>query len=693
MVTMDITTWKRYPDLIVVLSIVINVVLVIFLRLAGSRMYPFFFLFYIWVAIYAVFLATVLFWQRRNQQPLITGRISIALTLVLLIIVRFIFLGQTETISLDMFWYLDFGKFMLMGKLPYSGFYFPYPPFFAYFIYAISLVAPTIDSFRVLATLADVGVAFLLWKLAVRHANEQWASLVVLAYALLPVSVIESGWNGHFEPLANLFLLLAIWFMLSEKSIMSGMSLGLGTATKIYPGLLFPIILFYFHGWRNRLKFTFSTVITGVITYLPILFLSATEASHESSFAVGGASTTIASFSLPLFLNGVVASITPVTVLIGVSVLIGIVTVYRFSSHPNKTDCTSPYYWTVLLLGITLVLLGLFVGLYPLFPQSRFVFWRYPLDIGVVRGVTTLSVGLVVIGISFKHWWRKSTEPIDHLSLLFLVSATILLLLTLSRNVFYGWYLLWSLPLFFLNKKRTLALTIILCLLLLYPSYTHDNFQSLGYNEPHQWTDDLSSTEGWSIFVNTSASAVNRSQLSASVSTDATELHFGFNASLVKNSTLLQNVSISYTKHVLFSFNDESEFAVRVASAWDPTFGAYAEFSLSFVGMNANNESINGTIVPRTTLFTNLTTVLWRYAFLTENPLEDGGVVQSLTITVYPLQSVSSEYVIDQMYTTYAGPINPLYFLTIPNLVAISLIAYVILRYESDEEQDESVVC
>jgi hypothetical protein len=587
-------------------------------------------------------------------------------------------------------WYLDFGTFMISGSLPYTDFYFPYPPFFAYVIFMISSIAPSVDAFRVFAMIMDVAVVIVLWKLIKRHVGENWASTAVLAYSLLPVSVIESGWNGHFEPLANLFLLLCLWFLMKENFNISGFFLGLAGATKIYPLIVFPILFFYCKGKREKLEFTMSTGLTVIALFLPFFI---------TAWVIGGAGPVNISQVVPptgifhslfgFLLNPKFPSFIISLFAIG-AIGIGTILMIRQIIRNDPITNARAYYLFTLGLGIALVVMGITAGLYPLLPMSRIVYWRYPVDVGIVRGVTAICVGFLVITVARREWFQGLKRQVSLNALLVLVGATFMLLLAMSREVFYGWYLLWSIPLFLLMRDRRLGFTVILCLLLVYPSYTHDNFSNLGFEEERIWDEEFVDVSDWSQFINTSASITNASFISAGVTIQEDSGCFWFNTSRIRNESRLENVSISFTKEVDFTFESTTEFAARIIVGWDPTFGRYADISLSYRGINGTGEPINGYIVPKTGLFTNLTYILWRYAFQNLELEAPNGTVEELTLTIYPALSVASACYVDFFYTTYAGPLNPVYFLIIPSLIALALTAFTLLHSEFDRHNNKT---
>jgi len=670
--------------LLLMVTILSNVVMVLFIRIIGSEMYPFFIGFYVWVAMYAIYVAMVLRWQRLRNSPLVHARRGVVLFVGLLILLRLVFIGQTEMISLDALWYLDFGKFMVRGALPYTDFYFPYPPLFAYVICGVMAIAPSVDAFRVISTAADVFVALILWRLARYLLDDRWGSVVLAAYALLPISIIESGWNGHFEPIVNTFLLLSLWFILVGSPVLSGIFLGLGAATKVYPLLVLPVFMFYLGSWKERILLVVSVAVTLGLSYLPLYAASVYSISTPalSVSAIPGASSSAGMVTVVVHL---LSSITPIVVLVGLAILAATVAMNRCRKSCDHRSCGSAYYWIVAVLSLVLVSMAVAFGIYPLLPQSLLVYWRYPADIGIVRSITTASTGLMLLIASWKRFSSIRVFDLGPRSLLVLLSATILLMSTLIRNVFYGWYLLWSLPLFFLLKRKPLALTLILCLLLLYPSYTHDNFESLGYNENRVWNEDFA-PDAWSVTVNTSG-VFDASLVSASFQTAGQHARLTFDTTHV-NKSVLPNLTITYRRAVFFRFDESTEFVARIGADWDPTFEAYASLALYYVGTNSTGQPIRRYIIPPTQMFTNLTHILWRHAFSLDGSPPVKGIVRAIVFEVKPMLPTLSGFTIDFMYTTQVGLLNPLWFVTVPNLIAVSLASYVVLRYEAESSHE-----
>jgi hypothetical protein len=683
---------QNQVNVVMLLATIANLLLAGALSIFGDQMYPFFILLYIWIAVYVLFVATLIRRESTAEDPLIRRETHLVAVIALAVLFRLIFVGETHHISLDALWYVDFGKFMHMGAVPYSGFYFPYPPVFAYVIYALTTLYEGVVAFRLFAIIMDAAVLVVLWKLVNREIGPKWASTAALAYALLPISVIETGWNGHFEPLANLLLLLALWFLLRKKYRASGALLGLAAATKIYPLVVFPILFAYIKEGRDRLWFTISAAVSGALTFVPIIlvsFLGGTGGTGSSSSgnAPGGLFESLFGFLYTLpFPAGII------TIALAGAIVLGVIHLVRRINRNEAEKNASLYRSVTIALGVILIAMGIVAAVYPLLPASRLVYWRFPIDVGLVRGITTICVGLLIILNAKRASLSQIRKQVTPNTVLVIIGATALLLIAMARLFFYGWYLLWSIPFFLLLRDQRLSYTVLLCLLLVYPNYTNDNFAGLGFEETRQWQDGFSTVDGWASHINIEGDYVNASQLSASVDTDGTNGRFWFDTRQVVDDAYLNNVSFSYTRAVYFTFDGTTAFVARIMSSWDPPFGRYADLSLSFLGVDGNGEQINGSIIPRTSIFTNLTYILWRYAFTNLELPTQNGTVTNLNLTVYPAQRVESFFKIDFMYTTHVGLLNPVYFLVIPSLLAIALSSFVILSlvFERQPKEEEA---
>lgn len=678
---------KSWFDGILCLLVILNFLLVVLLRLYGTAMYPFFVLVLIWIASYTGLLTLLIRRERLTDTALISRKVHLLALIVLAVIFRCVFLGITDYISLDPGWYVDFGRLMHSGYTPYVDFYFPYPPVFAYVIYAVTAFLPTVDGFRMFSILMDAGVIVVLWKLARRFVGVKGASTAVIAYALLPLSIFESGWNAHFEPLPNLLLLLALWLFIENRYKESGALLGLSIATKIYPAIVAPIFIYAIKGWRNRITYTLSICLAGLLSYLPLLLPAWLLELNNATGPLQQPSPSGVLDPIIGFLQTLPPAAVVVSLAIALTTVLAVIYFLRLLSQDTPNAKMRIYYSAGSAIGLILVLVGGFAGLFSLLPFSTMADWRFPIDIGIVRGFVSMCVGLAIIANVRRDRADGVLRNKAKETLLLLIGSTALLVIVLSRLFFFGWYLLWSIPFFLLLRDRRLGYIVIIGLLLIFPNYGSDNFSSVGIRETRYWEDNFDSMNDWSMHFNIKNSSVNASDLSMNVTSDENGAQFRFDTRSIVNSSFLDDISFSYTQNVSIVFDDSIDFVTRIAASWDWAFGHLAEMSLTFKGNDSNGGSIDGSIIPRTSVYTNISSIEKRYAFSNAGSPTGDGLVTLLNLTIFPLQQAEASYQVDYMYTTHVGILQPLYFFFIPAIGSVLLITFVALSRELDRER------
>ncbi|MHA2067663.1 MAG: glycosyltransferase 87 family protein, partial [Candidatus Thorarchaeota archaeon] len=568
---------------VLLILVALNILPIVVLRFVGREMYPFFIVVFLWIGAFTFLIGTLVVYITRFKVKL-PSRTFLVISVFLTILSRLLLIGLEAQISIDPLWYLDFGKFMMRGYWPYADFYFPYPPVFAYFIYAVSLLWPVVDSFRILSTMFDVLIVVALWMISKKHLDQFSEILIPLAYSLLPISVIESGLNGHFEPIANLFLLLAIWCLFEKRGWLGGIFLGLSAATKVYAFLLLPIFPLFLPTSRKKLELIIGAGVSGFLTFIPLavpvwirgdfIFPGTAVPGGTSS---GGFVESVFGFTLVM---EPIRLLTLSLVGITAATIIGVFLFRRRHRRPS----TRPFTYDLLALGtgILITALALIAAVYP-FTQAAFtVYWRYPADIGVVRGALSIVTATIIMITAFRRWRFAPDRSVGTTQKILMTSVGLLLLLSLSRHVFYGWYLLWAIPPLLLMRDRRLMLTILVCFLMLYPSYTHDNFANLGYSEEKTWRDDFTDVGDWSMTINLTDSGIDPTQISARVQSIHGIGAFSINARQVENPAALSNVSVTWSRNVTIPVTSQTEFGSLVSASYDPTFGRLALFGLYF---------------------------------------------------------------------------------------------------------------
>src|SRR5688572_17834239 len=112
-------------------------------------------------------------------------------------------------------------------QLNSPNYYSSYPPFHQ-FLFFVAASCGSLKSFiittRILLILADVLILFLIARLA---ANKKLTFNPVWAYGLNPLVITELTGNLHFEGVCMALWLLAVWWMFSNKNVLSVITWGL----------------------------------------------------------------------------------------------------------------------------------------------------------------------------------------------------------------------------------------------------------------------------------------------------------------------------------------------------------------------------------------------------------------------------------------------------------------------------------
>ncbi len=567
---------------------------------------------------------------------------------ILLVVARLVFLGMPATLSIDTLWYLDFGKFMIDGNLPYFGFYYPYPPFFSYVILGVMYIAPVIDTFRIIAIASDL-VSLVILRHILRNRANTIAGPILLAFALLPMSIIESGWNGHFEAFTNVFLLLSIYLVLNRRNVAGGLVLGLGAATKLYPILALPGLLFMLKDNKDRFILVLSAFVGYIVAGLPVMV---------PIWLSGGV-------TLPIYippqvpLNQVLpAGVGLVTVVPLVAFVAVRSTVFSVGHALQKLRFIRIRDFGVnriliVLLGCGYVVLGLYAIIIPFLPWNTQNYWRYAVDMALAKGLAAILLGLLVshygYSMSSEDFAKRLDPPLLISSLIMLAAACVIFV-----TDYYGWYLLWPLPFLMLLKDRRLLLLSLTCILIVYPTFTYDNFIGLGIEEEKTWSDDFSTLEGWDSYLNlTSAPDIAPWQVAYGITSDGVGATFWCDSTQVEDLESLRNVSIVFHKNVSIPVTRCTEFVLRIGSNWDPTFYTekFAHVAVLADGRLPSDEVCTIPIISRSGSLTNLTQIHWRET-LTDFCQSNLSEITTLRIELYPQEAELAEVYIDYMYST-----------------------------------------
>ena len=179
----------------------------------------------------------------------------------------------SDTTVNDLYVYEQYARLLHGGQLPYVDFGFEYPPLAALPLWAAGVFgrdpAALERTFGVLMALCLVAGQ----QLAARLAGGGREGLTVAWLLVLTPVLVGASVRTHFDPLPVALALAGLLLLARERLDLGFVLLGLGTMTKLFPGLLAVIALVWLAGrgeWRAALRggAIFAAVV--VVVSLPL---------------------------------------------------------------------------------------------------------------------------------------------------------------------------------------------------------------------------------------------------------------------------------------------------------------------------------------------------------------------------------------------------------------------------------------
>jgi hypothetical protein len=173
--------------------------------------------------------------------------VKVILLALLTIIPRAISALKTPLIG-DLTNYQLVGKAVLAGKNPYTATNaYPYFPFWMWLEAATAWISKNSNLpfqliIKIPLIIADTIITLLIFKIASKK-KENSAFYLALLYALNPVSILITGFQGQFDQLALLALILSFIYIKLLKKKVAFLFLSLSIIIKNFPLILLPLFL------------------------------------------------------------------------------------------------------------------------------------------------------------------------------------------------------------------------------------------------------------------------------------------------------------------------------------------------------------------------------------------------------------------------------------------------------------------
>jgi hypothetical protein len=157
---------------------------------------------------------------------------------------RWVILLQDQVITGDLETTVRRAERMMDGLLPYRDFSGgTKPPVYQYMLYLMGLlVEPSYASFRALFSIGDALVAGILYMACRTRGGTGHSLAMAMVYATCPVAIVSVGLSGRYDGVVNIFLIAALWALLTRRYDTSAILLGVGCSLKIYPAAVMPFM-------------------------------------------------------------------------------------------------------------------------------------------------------------------------------------------------------------------------------------------------------------------------------------------------------------------------------------------------------------------------------------------------------------------------------------------------------------------
>lgn len=171
----------------------------------------------------------------------------------------------------------------LFSKLNSPEYFTIYPPVSQFVFWGSVKISPqsilgSVIVMRTILLLAEAGSVFIMYKLLKKLS---FSSSGILLYALNPLVIIELTGNLHFEGLVIFFVLLSVYWLLSNQWLASALSIALAVGSKLVPAIFLPA-LFSRLGIKQSLKYGLAAMVVLWICFLPLLTEDVIRSMSES---------------------------------------------------------------------------------------------------------------------------------------------------------------------------------------------------------------------------------------------------------------------------------------------------------------------------------------------------------------------------------------------------------------------------
>ncbi len=378
---------------------------------------------------------------------------KIALLFAIALLLRWIMLFQTQVITRDILTYVWRSENMLAGQMPYSDFYGGNkPPLYQFMLFSMGgLFGAGALQFRAIFSIFDALIPVVLYKLCLEKYNERFAVVSAFIYALFPIGIICIGLSGHYDCVVALFSLIGLLYLFRNKPCISGLSLGVAFALKIYPVVLLPFFLSALKSWKTRIIYVICFAIPTLLAD-GVLFLMSPSAVfqylHEESMWEGASA--FSSIIEMAIKTDVLFSVKISWLVLGFFGLLILLLLFDWLSPRRSANLIK---WTKIMILIYIFYYG-----------SYIVYGVLYYDLHILVAVIALAIYLpIFLFLSSRYITKIIPESLSEPKAeeLFIVSTYAIMLFLMGLPNIAPWYFIWFFPFLLAIKTDKIRYTLL----------------------------------------------------------------------------------------------------------------------------------------------------------------------------------------------------------------------------------------
>jgi len=176
----------------------------------------------------------------------------------------------------DVTFYQNRTQAVLEGKILYRDLQIEAPPLDIYFMLPAQIAGGSNLDYQLYFSMFTILSALVLYY-GLRRFDDYYAFIAALLFLVSPFGTVESTIGIQDKSMIAFFFLLAVVLALQKRDrISSGLSV-IGTWTKVFPGLFYPVLFLHTRSWRERGIQLGIIALISLLVAAPFLILAPNE--------------------------------------------------------------------------------------------------------------------------------------------------------------------------------------------------------------------------------------------------------------------------------------------------------------------------------------------------------------------------------------------------------------------------------